>query len=144
MHNNIMAADSKDCPPILATRRYAQWQSRFLRYIGTRPNSNALRKCILEGPYTHFTIIILDVHATTDSLEVQKRTAVETILNMSPENKEHYQSKKEAIHLLLTIIGDEIYSTVDACKTVHEMWIAIDVTPLNRVATEYGSESVTS
>ncbi|GJT47404.1 retrovirus-related pol polyprotein from transposon TNT 1-94 [Tanacetum coccineum] len=44
---------------------------------------------------------------------------------MSPENKAHYESEKEAIHLLLTRIGDEIYSTVDACKTAHEMWIAI-------------------
>ncbi|GKD69979.1 hypothetical protein Tco_1324069, partial [Tanacetum coccineum] len=44
---------------------------------------------------------------------------------MSPRNKDHYQSKKEAIHLLLTVIGDEIYSTVDACKTAHDMWIAI-------------------
>ncbi|GJT15748.1 retrovirus-related pol polyprotein from transposon TNT 1-94 [Tanacetum coccineum] len=32
----------------------------------------------------------------------------------------------EAIHLLLTGIGDEIYSTVDACKTSHEMWISIE------------------
>nr|GEY94548.1 putative copia-type protein [Tanacetum cinerariifolium] len=28
--------------------RYAQWRSRFLRYIDTRPNGDALRKCILE------------------------------------------------------------------------------------------------
>nr|GEU97712.1 Gag-pre-integrase domain, Gag-polypeptide of LTR copia-type [Tanacetum cinerariifolium] len=45
---------------------------------------------------------------------------------MSPKNKEHYQSKKKAIHLLLIGIGDEIYSTVDACKTAHDMWIAIE------------------
>ncbi|GJU19124.1 hypothetical protein Tco_1147090 [Tanacetum coccineum] len=45
---------------------------------------------------------------------------------MSPENKDHYQSEKEAIHLLLIEIGDEIYSTVDACKTAHDMWIAIE------------------
>nr|GEX42933.1 hypothetical protein [Tanacetum cinerariifolium] len=66
MHNNIMVAGSKDQPPMLATGRYAQWQST--------------------------------VPATDDSLEVPERTAVETILNMSPENKEHYQSEKEAIH----------------------------------------------
>ncbi|GJV30005.1 retrovirus-related pol polyprotein from transposon TNT 1-94 [Tanacetum coccineum] len=100
MHNNIMAAGSRDRPPMLATGRYAQWQSRFLRYIDTRPNGDALRKCILE--------------------------AVETILNMSPENKEHYQSEKEEIHLLLTGIRDEIYSTVDACKIAHDMWISIE------------------
>ncbi|GJX75933.1 hypothetical protein Tco_0322744, partial [Tanacetum coccineum] len=99
MHNNIMVAGSRDRPPMLATGRYAQWQSRFLRYIDTRPNGDALRKCILE---------------------------VETILNRSPENKAHFESEKEAIHLLLTGIRDEIYSTVDACKTAHEMWIAIE------------------
>nr|GEW69542.1 hypothetical protein [Tanacetum cinerariifolium] len=86
MHNNIMTAGSKDHPPMLATRKYAQWQSRFLRYIDTRPNGDALRKCILE---------------------------VDTLLNMSPENKDHYQSEKEAIHLLLNGIRDEIYSSTN-------------------------------
>ncbi|GKD25913.1 hypothetical protein Tco_1232127 [Tanacetum coccineum] len=45
---------------------------------------------------------------------------------MSPENKAYYELEKEAIHLLLTRIWDEIYSMVDACKTAHEMWIAIE------------------
>ncbi|GKF71209.1 hypothetical protein Tco_0207323 [Tanacetum coccineum] len=114
MHNNIMAAGSRDHPPMLAPGRYAQWQSRFLRYIDTRPNGDALRKCILEGPYQLTTVTIPAVHATDDSPAVPERTTVETLLNMSPENKEHYQSEKEAIHLLLTGIGDEIYSTIDA------------------------------
>ncbi|GKD35737.1 retrovirus-related pol polyprotein from transposon TNT 1-94 [Tanacetum coccineum] len=94
MHNNIMAAGSRDRPPMLATGRYAQWQSF--------------------------------VPATDNTPAVPKRTAVQTILNMSPENQYHYESGKEAIHLLLTGIEDEIYSTVDDCKTAHEMWIAIE------------------
>ncbi|GJW63119.1 hypothetical protein Tco_0115003 [Tanacetum coccineum] len=69
MHNNIVVVGSRDRPPMLAPGRYAQWQLHFLRYIDTRPNGDALRKCILE---------------------------------------------------------DEIYSIVDACKTAHEMWIAIE------------------
>ncbi|GKB63396.1 hypothetical protein Tco_0919582 [Tanacetum coccineum] len=83
MHNNIMVAGSRDRPPMLATGRYAQWRSRFLWYIDTKTNGDALRKCILE--------------------------------------------EKEAIHdVSLTGIGDEIYSTVDACNTAHEMWEAIE------------------
>ncbi|GKC15413.1 hypothetical protein Tco_1012195 [Tanacetum coccineum] len=66
MHNNIMAAGSRDRPPMLAPGRYAQWKSY--------------------------------VPATDDSPAVPKRTTVETLLNMSSENKEHYQSEKEAIH----------------------------------------------
>ncbi|GJU02553.1 hypothetical protein Tco_1112891 [Tanacetum coccineum] len=126
INNNIMAAGSRDRPPMLAPGRYSQWQSCFLRYIDTRPNGDALRKCLLEGPYQPTTVTIPAVPAIGDNPAIPKRTAVETILNMSPENKEHYQAEKEAIHLLLTGIGDDIYSTVDACKTAHEMWIAIE------------------
>ncbi|GKA21642.1 hypothetical protein Tco_0701631 [Tanacetum coccineum] len=71
MHNNIMAAGSRDRPPMLATGRYAQWQSRFLR-----PNGDALRKCILEGPYTPSTVIILIVPATDNSPAVPERTTL--------------------------------------------------------------------
>ncbi|GJV63436.1 hypothetical protein Tco_1474264, partial [Tanacetum coccineum] len=111
MHNNIMAAGLRDRPPILTTGRYAKWQSHFLRYIDTRPNGDALRKCILEGPYKLTTITILVVPTTDDTLVVLERTAVKIFLHMYSENKAHYQSEKEAIHLLLTGIGDEIYST---------------------------------
>ncbi|GJZ20429.1 retrovirus-related pol polyprotein from transposon TNT 1-94 [Tanacetum coccineum] len=126
MHNNIMAAGLRDHPPMLATGRYAQCQSRFLRYINTRPNGDALRKCILQGLYQPTTVTILAIPTTENSPAVPERIAVETILTMSPENKAHYESKKEAIHLLLTGIGDEIYSTIDACKTAYEMWIDIE------------------
>ncbi|GJY66871.1 hypothetical protein Tco_0469109, partial [Tanacetum coccineum] len=86
-------------------------------YIDTRPNGDALRKCILKGPYKLTTVTIPAVHVTDDTPTVPERTSVETLLTMSHENKAHYESKKEAIHLLLSRIEDEIYSTVDACKT---------------------------
>nr|GEX84833.1 hypothetical protein [Tanacetum cinerariifolium] len=125
MHSNIMAAGLRDRPPMLATGRYAQWRSRFLRYIDTRENGDALRKCILEGPYTPSTVIIA-VLAKDNSLAVPERTTAETILNMSPENKVLFEQKTEAIHLILTEIRDEIYSTVDACKAAYEMWEAVE------------------
>ncbi|GJR46101.1 hypothetical protein Tco_1314204 [Tanacetum coccineum] len=125
MHNNIMTAGSRDRPLMLATGRYPQWQLRFLRYIDTRLNGDALRKCILEGPYQPTTVIILAVPATKNSPAVPARTTVEPLLTMSHINKAHYESDDEAIHLLLTGIGDEIYSTVDACKATHEMFVTI-------------------
>ncbi|GJS89886.1 hypothetical protein Tco_0772522 [Tanacetum coccineum] len=122
MHNNIMAAGSRDRPPMLATGRYAQWRSRFLRYIDTRPNGDALRKCILKGPYTPTIVTTPVVPATEDSPAVPEQTTVETAMNMTPENRAHFESEKEAIHLILTGIGDEIYSTVDACQTRSDIW----------------------
>ncbi|GJS43119.1 hypothetical protein Tco_0568162 [Tanacetum coccineum] len=98
MHNNIMAVGSRDRPPMLATGRYAQWKSCFMRYIDTKPNSVAIRKCILQGPCELSELII----------------------------PAYYDAEPEAIHLILTRIGDDIYSTIDACKIAHDMWIAIE------------------
>nr|GEX92084.1 hypothetical protein [Tanacetum cinerariifolium] len=86
MHKNIMAAGSRDRLLMLATGRYPQRRSRFLRYIDTRPN-------------------------------VSEHTTVETPMNMSPEDKAHFESEQEVIHLILIGIGDEIYSAVDEFGT---------------------------
>ncbi|GJU01295.1 hypothetical protein Tco_1111633 [Tanacetum coccineum] len=106
MHNNIMVAGSRDRPPMLATGRYATYGD--------------------HGPYNPTMVTTPAVPATEDSPEVLAKTSVETVQNMTPENKAHYESEKEAIHLILTGIGDEIYSTVDACQTAQEMWEAIE------------------
>ncbi|GKC17514.1 hypothetical protein Tco_1014296, partial [Tanacetum coccineum] len=98
----------------------------FLRYIDTKINGKGITKCILSGPYVPSTVLVQAVAATEGNPAVPQHTTIETVLNMTPENKEHFQSKKEAIFLLLTGIGDEIYSTVDACNTANEMWIAIE------------------
>ncbi|GJZ53676.1 retrovirus-related pol polyprotein from transposon TNT 1-94 [Tanacetum coccineum] len=93
---------------------------------GIRPNGDALRKYILIGPYTPTIVTTSTVPATEDSLAVPEQTTVETVMNMTPENRAHFELEKEAIHLILTGIGDEIYSTVDACQTAQEMWEAIE------------------
>ncbi|GJS95475.1 hypothetical protein Tco_0802443 [Tanacetum coccineum] len=100
-----------------------QWRSRFLRYMILRPyvcltDLSAILKC----PYTPTIVTTPAVPATEDSPAVPEQTTVETAMNMTPENRAHFESEKEAIHLILTGIGDEIYSTVDACQTAQEMW----------------------
>nr|GEW04751.1 hypothetical protein [Tanacetum cinerariifolium] len=77
MHNNIMAAGSMDRPPMLATGQYPQWRSRFLRYIYTRQNGDALRKSILNGPYIPTTVVVQAVSATDDSPAVPEHTTPE-------------------------------------------------------------------
>ncbi|GKF72797.1 hypothetical protein Tco_0208911 [Tanacetum coccineum] len=108
MHNNIMPDGSRDRPSMLAMGRYSQWRSWFLRYIDTRPNGESLRKCIIEGPYTLTTIVVPPVHATENSPAVPEQTTVETVMNMTLENRAHFELEKEAIQLILTGIGNEI------------------------------------
>nr|GEX56909.1 retrovirus-related Pol polyprotein from transposon TNT 1-94 [Tanacetum cinerariifolium] len=66
------------------------------------------------------------VEAIDDSSAVPEHTTVVTPINMSPENKDHFLAEKEVIHLILTGIRDEIYSTADACQTAQEIWEAIE------------------
>ncbi|GJX67148.1 hypothetical protein Tco_0302875 [Tanacetum coccineum] len=106
--------------------RYSQWRSRFLRYLDTKSNGEYLRKCIFEGPYTPTSVLIAAVEAAENILPVAAHEEAETIHNMTTENKLYFQAEKEAIFLILTGIGDEIYSTVDACNTAKEMWTAIE------------------
>nr|GEV44580.1 hypothetical protein [Tanacetum cinerariifolium] len=91
MHNNIMAAGSRDHPSMLATGRYPQWRLRFLQYIDTRPNGDALRKCILSCPYKPTTVLVQAVAATDDSLAISKHTTPGTAqANQDP----YYQTLK--------------------------------------------------
>ncbi|GKA26954.1 hypothetical protein Tco_0713122 [Tanacetum coccineum] len=125
MHNDIIEADSKDHPPMLATGRYAQWQSRFMRYVDTKPNLKELKKCIFNGPYVMTRVLVLAKPATKTYPTVPEHTVQETYENTLPENHAYIDAEAEAIHMILSGIGDEIYSTVDACKTTQEMWTAI-------------------
>ncbi|GJS56163.1 hypothetical protein Tco_0629525 [Tanacetum coccineum] len=68
MHNNIMAAGSKDCPQMLGPGRYLQWRSQFLRYIDTKPNGGGLKKSILSGPYMPTTVLVQAVVAAEDEI----------------------------------------------------------------------------
>ncbi|GJZ65699.1 retrovirus-related pol polyprotein from transposon TNT 1-94 [Tanacetum coccineum] len=70
MHNNIMAAGSKERPPMLGPGRYSQWHSRFLRYLDTKSNGEYLRKCIFDGPYLPTNVLIAAVEAAENILPV--------------------------------------------------------------------------
>nr|GEZ71100.1 ribonuclease H-like domain-containing protein [Tanacetum cinerariifolium] len=56
---------------------------------------------------------------------VPEHTIQETYENTLPENRAYIDAEAEAINIILSGIGDEIYSTVDACKTAQEMWTSI-------------------
>nr|GEU83842.1 hypothetical protein [Tanacetum cinerariifolium] len=101
------------------------WSIRVKEAYKITPNGEALRKCILSGPYKPTTVLVQAVDATDDSTAIPEHITVETLMNMSLENKAYFEAEKEAIHLILTRIGDEIYSTVDAFQTAQEMWEAI-------------------
>nr|GEU66267.1 hypothetical protein [Tanacetum cinerariifolium] len=126
MHNDIMAAGSKDHPLMIATWRYAQWRSHFLRYVDRKSNMKEPKKCILNGPYVMTRILVPAKLSIETDPRVPKHIVQETYENTLSKNRAYIDAKAEAIHMNLSGIRDEIYSTVDACKTTKEMWTAIE------------------
>ncbi|GKE19634.1 hypothetical protein Tco_1427211 [Tanacetum coccineum] len=98
------------------TPRYAQWKSRFMRYVDTKPNMKEPKKCIFNGPYVTPRVFIPAKPATKTDPDVPEHTVPETYENTLLENRAYIDAEAEAIHMILSEIEDEIYSTVDACK----------------------------
>nr|GEV18266.1 hypothetical protein [Tanacetum cinerariifolium] len=63
---------------------------------------------------------------TTTEEAVPALTIIETYKN-TPEKHAYFDAEAKAVHLILTGIRDDIYSTVDACTTTKEIWIAIEL-----------------
>ncbi|GJY69719.1 hypothetical protein Tco_0472701 [Tanacetum coccineum] len=66
------------------------------------------------------------METTTTEDAVHVHTVTETYKNTTPEIHAYFDAEAEIIHLILTRIGDDIYSTVDVGTTAKEMWIAIE------------------
>nr|GEY08071.1 hypothetical protein [Tanacetum cinerariifolium] len=119
---------SKDRPLMLATRRYLQWRSRFLRYINTRPNGDALRKCILSGPYKPTNVLVQAVDATDDFLAILEHTIVETPMNILVNEKA--QQEQEA-NIELIESWDDVQVKIDADYQLAERLQAEEQQELN-------------
>nr|GEV19191.1 retrovirus-related Pol polyprotein from transposon TNT 1-94 [Tanacetum cinerariifolium] len=126
MYNDIMAVGSKDRPLMLAPGRYAHWQSCFLRYVDTKSNKIDQNPCIYDGPYVMTEVTIPAKPSITTEQAEPEHNVPKTYGNTTPKKRAYIDAEAEAIHMILSGIGDEIYSTIDACTTAKEMWIAIE------------------
>ncbi|GKE32518.1 hypothetical protein Tco_1451840 [Tanacetum coccineum] len=123
MHNDIMAAGSKERPPMVVPGSYAQWKSRFMRYVDTKTNRHLLKQCIEKGPHV-FSQVKKPVES--ENTKQEEEFIVETYQNTTDAVRKLINAEAEAVHMILNGIGDDIYSTVDACPNAKEMWIAIE------------------
>nr|GEW76238.1 hypothetical protein [Tanacetum cinerariifolium] len=87
---------------------------------------NELKKCIFNGPYVMTRILVVAKPTTEIDPPIPEHTVEETYENTLLENYAYIDAEAEAIHMILSGIRDEIYSTVDACKIAKEMWTAIE------------------
>nr|GEY96899.1 hypothetical protein [Tanacetum cinerariifolium] len=127
LHNAIMEAAGKDRPPMLAPGNYVQWKSRIKRYIDTKPNHELIYYCLKNPPYK-YTWADKVVLISEGSSETTTESYMENYKNVSQDIRDQQNAKVEAVQIILTLIDNDIYSTVDACLNACEMWNQCDVT----------------
>ncbi|GJW93311.1 retrovirus-related pol polyprotein from transposon TNT 1-94 [Tanacetum coccineum] len=92
--------------------------------------SETVHLCLQQGdmpsPYVITEITIPAKPATETEEAVPTHNVPKTYKNTSPENHAYFDDEAEAIHMILSGIGDDIYSIVDACTTTKDMWVAIE------------------
>nr|GFA26889.1 hypothetical protein [Tanacetum cinerariifolium] len=69
------------------------------------------RKCILYGLYVMTTVTILSPPATDNTPAVPAHKVPETFKNITLENHAHFDAKAKVIHMILSGIRNDIYST---------------------------------
>nr|GEW11656.1 retrovirus-related Pol polyprotein from transposon TNT 1-94 [Tanacetum cinerariifolium] len=125
LHNAIMQADGKDCPPMLALGNYVQWKSIIKRNIDTKPNHGLIHYCHQNPPY-EYKWTDKEVPVAEGSTETTTKRYMENYKNVSQDIRDQLNAEPEAVQIILTGIDNDIYSTVDACPNAYEMWKAIE------------------
>ncbi|GKC41124.1 hypothetical protein Tco_1058846, partial [Tanacetum coccineum] len=95
MHNDIMKAGSKDRPLMLALGSYVQWKSRIM-------------DTLQQNQHTNNSDTELKMLETYDTIGADKKDLIDV--------------EAEDVQIILTWIGNDIYSIVDACPNDKEIW----------------------
>nr|GEZ26640.1 hypothetical protein [Tanacetum cinerariifolium] len=135
LHNAIMEASGKDCPPMLAPGNYVQKKSRIKRYIETKPNHELIHYCLKNPPYK-FTWPDKEVPVTEGSSITTTERYMENYKNVSQDIRDQLNAEAEAVQIILTGIDNDIYSTFDACPNACEMRKAIERKGMSETKTE--------
>ncbi|GKC09587.1 hypothetical protein Tco_1001197 [Tanacetum coccineum] len=117
-HQQSIADSGSETRPLMLKRCcYIPWAIRFRRYLNRkRENRKWLNKAIDEGPY-EFRIF---TPSDTEALRMQEEE------DTRGDDLKHYEAEIEAMNLILISIPNDIYNSMDACKTAKAMWQGVE------------------
>nr|GEU79963.1 retrovirus-related Pol polyprotein from transposon TNT 1-94 [Tanacetum cinerariifolium] len=108
---DIYAAGSKNCPPMLNKENYVPWSSRLLWYAKSRPNGNLIHNSIINGPYVR-QMILKPGDSNRDVL-VNEIFHVQTNNELSEKELKQIEADDQAIQTILLGLPEDIYAAVD-------------------------------
>ncbi|GKC43843.1 hypothetical protein Tco_1061565 [Tanacetum coccineum] len=106
---SLADASSETRPPMLERGSYIPWVSRFKRFLNRkRENRKWLLKALEDGPYVFRNI-------TSTGSTIPRLQEVE---DLQGDDLLYYDAEMELMNMILLSIPNEIYNSVDSCKTV--------------------------
>ncbi|GJZ45094.1 retrovirus-related pol polyprotein from transposon TNT 1-94 [Tanacetum coccineum] len=114
---SLAEAGSETRPPMLERGSYIPWASRFKRFLNRkRENRKWLLKALEDGPYVFRTI-------TPTGSQLPRLQDVD---DLEGDDLLYYDAEMELTNMILLSIPNEIYNSVDSCKTAKEMWDRVE------------------
>ncbi|GJY38727.1 integrase, catalytic region, zinc finger, CCHC-type containing protein [Tanacetum coccineum] len=114
---SLADAGSETRPPMLERGSYIPWASRFKRFLNRkRENQKWLLKALEDGPYVFRNI-------TPTGSTIPRLQDVE---DLQGDDLLYYDAETELMNMILPSIPNEIYNSVDSCKTTKEMWDRVE------------------
>nr|GEV56251.1 hypothetical protein [Tanacetum cinerariifolium] len=120
---DIYAAGSESCPPMLNKENYVPWSSRLLQYAKSRPNKKLIHNSILNGPYVRR--MILEPGDINRDVNVTETFHLQTDDELSDKELKLIEADDQALQTILLCLPEDIYAAVDSCETAQEIWLRV-------------------
>nr|GEW06065.1 integrase, catalytic region, zinc finger, CCHC-type, peptidase aspartic, catalytic [Tanacetum cinerariifolium] len=117
---DIYAAGSENCPPMLNKENYVPWSSHLLRYAKSRPNGKLIHNSIINGPYVRR--MIPEPGDSNREVSVNETFHVQTDDELTEKEPKQIEADDQAIQTILLSLPEDIYAVVDSCETAQEIW----------------------
>ncbi|GJZ74464.1 hypothetical protein Tco_0638610 [Tanacetum coccineum] len=120
-HNQSIADARSKNHPLMLEKCYAPWSSRFLRYIdGKKDYGKMLNDSILNGLYKMQKM--MDQGNPIGNPPVPPFERYQKEANLTGDDKKCFKEDIDAMNAILLGIPNDIYNSIDACKTAQAMW----------------------
>ncbi|GJX83459.1 retrovirus-related pol polyprotein from transposon TNT 1-94 [Tanacetum coccineum] len=116
---DIYAASSENCPPILNKENYVPWSSRLLCYAKSRPNGKLIYNSIINGPYVRR--MIPKTGDENHEVAVNETFHEQIDDELTEKELKQVEADDQAIQTILLGLPEDIYAAVDSCETAQEI-----------------------
>ncbi|GJU57096.1 integrase, catalytic region, zinc finger, CCHC-type containing protein [Tanacetum coccineum] len=129
---SLADAGSENRPPMLERGSYIPWASRFKQFLNSkRENQKWLLKALEDGPY-----VFRNITPTGSTIP-----RLQDVKDLQGDDLLYYDAEMKLMNMILLSIPNEIYNSVDSCKTAKEMWVRVERLTRGTIQNQFDRET---